>query len=151
NIRTVARVSSQAGPGMPDMDENDPMLEFFRRFFPPGPQQRPGPPGPQGPQPRGPRGDREVPRGLGSGVIISPDGFGLTNPHVVDGGDDIFIPLSDRREFKGKLIGSDRRTDVALVKIDATGLPLVKIGDPNKTKVGEWVIAIGSPFGLDNT
>ncbi|HTT12763.1 MAG TPA: DegQ family serine endoprotease [Burkholderiaceae bacterium] len=148
NIRTVARVSSQAAPGLPDLDENDPMLEFFRRFFPPGPQQRPGP---QGPQQRPPRGEREVPRGLGSGFIISPDGYVLTNHHVVDGADDIFITMSDRREFKGKLIGSDRRTDVALVKIDATGLPTVKIGDPNKTKVGEWVIAIGSPFGLDNT
>jgi serine protease Do len=158
NIRTVARVSAQANPQMPDLDENDPMLEFFRRFFPPGPQgpqQRPGPPGqgPQqpGPQPRAPRGDREVPRGLGSGFIISADGYVLTNHHVVDGADDIFVTMTDRREFKGKLIGSDRRTDVALVKIDATGLPTVKIGDPNKTKVGEWCIAIGSPFGLDNT
>jgi serine protease Do len=154
NIRTTARVSGAQGGQLPDMDENDPMLEFFRRFFPPGPQQRPGPQGPQPqpqPQPRGPRGDREVPRGLGSGFIISADGYVLTNHHVVDGADDIFITLSDRREFKGKLIGSDRRTDVALVKIEATGLPQVKIGDPNKTKVGEWVIAIGSPFGLDNT
>ncbi|HUL65903.1 MAG TPA: DegQ family serine endoprotease [Burkholderiaceae bacterium] len=151
NIRTVARVSAQANPQMPDLDENDPMFEFFRRFFPPGPQQRPGPPG-QGPQqPRSPRGDREVPRGLGSGFIISADGYVLTNHHVVEGADDIFITMSDRREFKGKLIGSDRRTDVALVKIDATGLPTVKIGDPNKTRVGEWCIAIGSPFGLDNT
>jgi serine protease Do len=150
NIRTVARISSaQANPQMPDLEEGDPMLEFFRRFFPPG--QRPGP---QGPQPRTPPrggGDREVPRGLGSGFIISGDGYLLTNHHVVDGADDIFITLSDRREFKGKLIGSDRRTDVALVKVEATGLPFVRIGDPNKTKVGEWVIAIGSPFGLDNT
>jgi serine protease Do len=155
NIRTVARISSsQANPQLPDLDENDPMLDFFRRFFPPGQQGRPTPPGPTppGPQPRGPRGgDREVPRGLGSGFVISGDGYVLTNHHVVDGADDIFITMSDRREFKGKLIGSDRRTDVALIKIEATGLPSVKIGDPNKTKVGEWVIAIGSPFGLDNT
>ncbi len=151
NIRTTARISSQANPQMPDLDENDPMLEFFRRFFPPGQPGQPGRPSP-GPQPRGPRGgDREVPRGLGSGFVISNDGYVLTNHHVVDGADDIFITMSDRREFKGKLIGSDRRTDVALVKIDATALPTVKIGDPNKTKVGEWVIAIGSPFGLDNT
>jgi serine protease Do len=153
NIRTVARVSgSQANPQLPDLEEGDPMLEFFRRFFPPGPQQRPGPgqPGQPG-QPRGPRGERELPRGLGSGFVISADGYVLTNHHVVDGADDIFITMSDRREFKGKLIGSDRRTDVALVKIEATGLPSVKIGDPNRTKVGEWVIAIGSPFGLDNT
>ena len=160
NIRTVARISSQANPQLPDLEEGDPMLDFFRRFFPPGPQQRPGPPGqqqPPGQQPPGrptppsPRGDREVPKGLGSGFIISGDGYVLTNHHVVDAADDIFVTLSDRREFKGKLIGSDRRTDVALVKIDATALPFVRIGDPNKTKVGEWVIAIGSPFGLDNT
>lgn len=148
NIRTVARISSaQANPQLPDLEEGDPMLEFFRRFFPPGQQPRPGPPG----QPRGPRGDRELPRGLGSGFIISADGYLLTNHHVVDGADDIFVTMSDRREFKGKLIGSDRRTDVALVKIEATGLPSVRIGDPNRTRVGEWVIAIGSPFGLDNT
>jgi serine protease Do len=147
NIRTTARISSaQAGPQVPDLEEGDPMLEFFRRFFPPGPQPRPGPG-----QPRTPRGDREVPRGLGSGFVITGDGYLLTNHHVVDGADEIFVTLSDRREFKGKLIGSDRRTDVALVKIEATGLPMVKIGDPNRTKVGEWVIAIGSPFGLDNT
>jgi serine protease Do len=154
NIRTTARISQQANPQMPDLEEGDPMLEFFRRFFPPGPGQRPQPqPGPSpGPGPRGPRGgDREVPRGLGSGFIISPEGYLLTNHHVVDGADDITVTLSDRREFKGKLIGSDRRTDVALVKIEATGLPHVRVGDPNKTKVGEWVIAIGSPFGLDNT
>ncbi|HXF45993.1 MAG TPA: DegQ family serine endoprotease [Burkholderiaceae bacterium] len=144
NIRTTARVSvAQGVPQLPDLEEGDPMLEFFRRFFPqPGPVPRPGP--------RGPR-EREVPRGLGSGFVISSDGYVLTNHHVVDGADEILVTLTDRREFKGKLIGSDRRTDVALVKIDASGLPTVKIGDPNKVKVGEWVIAIGSPFGLDNT
>lgn len=143
NIRTVARVSvAQGVPQLPDLEEGDPMLEFFRRFFPqPGPR-----PGPRS----GPR-EREMPRGLGSGFIISSDGFLLTNHHVVDGADEILVTLTDRREFKGRLIGSDRRTDVALVKIDASGLPTVKIGDPNKVKVGEWVIAIGSPFGLDNT
>ena len=149
NIRTTARVSANQGnQQMPDLDENDPMYEFFRRFFPPGQTPRPGPQNPQ-PRPRG--GDREVPRGLGSGFIISADGYVLTNHHVVDGADEITVTMSDRREFKAKLIGSDRRSDVALVKIDATALPTVKIGDPNKTKVGEWVIAIGSPFGLDNT
>ncbi len=128
----------------PDIDENDPMYEFFRRFFPNPPQ-----PGPrQGPQ-QGPR--RDVPRGLGSGFIISTDGYVMTNAHVVEGADDITVTLTDRREFKGKVIGTDRRTDVALVKIEATGLPSVKIGDPNKLRVGEWVVAIGSPFGLDNS
>ncbi|MGH6624352.1 MAG: Do family serine endopeptidase [Burkholderiaceae bacterium] len=156
NIRTTARVTgSGAGPQMPDLDENDPMFEFFRRFFP-NPQQ----PGPQGPQ-QGPRGPnqppnqqgprRDVPRGLGSGFVISADGYVLTNAHVVDGADDITVTLTDKREFKGKVVGADRRTDVALVKIEATGLPAVKIGDPNKLRVGEWVVAIGSPFGLENT
>ncbi|MFN3566059.1 MAG: DegQ family serine endoprotease [Burkholderiaceae bacterium] len=144
NIRTIARVGAQALQQFPDLDESDPFYEFFRRFFPqPGPQQ-PRPP-------RAPRGEREVPRGLGSGFIISSDGYVMTNHHVVEGADEIIVTLPDKREFKAKLVGSDRRTDVALVKIDATGLPTVPIGDPAKLKVGEWVIAIGSPFGLDNT
>jgi serine protease Do len=145
NIRTTARVAANAGAlPFPDIDENDPMYEFFRRFFPNPPQ-----PGPrQGPQ-QGPR--RDVPRGLGSGFVISTDGYVMTNAHVVEGADDITVTLTDRREFKGKVIGTDRRTDVALVKIEATGLPSVKIGDPNKLRVGEWVVAIGSPFGLDNS
>ena len=146
NIRTTARVTAGAGGlQMPDLDENDPMYEFFRRFFP-NPQQ----PSPrQGPNQPGPR--RDVPRGLGSGFVLSADGYVLTNAHVVEGADDITVTLTDKREFKGKVIGSDRRTDVALVKIEATGLPTVKIGDPNKLRVGEWVVAIGSPFGLENT
>ena len=145
NIRTTARVAANAGAlPFPDIDENDPMYEFFRRFFPNPPQQGPR----QGPN-QGPR--RDVPRGLGSGFIISADGYVLTNAHVVDGADDITVTLADRREFKGKVMGADRRTDVALVKIEATGLPSIKIGDPNKVRVGEWVAAIGSPFGLENT
>lgn len=150
NIRTSARVGGPAGgggnvPPIPEMDENDPFFEFFRRFFPqPGPQQRPGP------GQRGPR-EREVPRGVGSGFILSGDGYVMTNAHVVQGADDITVTLTDRREFKAKLIGADRRTDVAIVKIEASGLPAVRIGDPNRLRVGEWVIAIGSPFGLDNT
>lgn len=148
NIRTTARIGAgQAMPQIPGLDESDPFYEFFRRFFPqPSPQQpRPGP------QPRTPRGEREVPRGLGSGFIISADGYLLTNHHVVDGADEIIVTLPDRREFRGKLIGSDQRTDVALVKIEASGLPSVKIGDPGRLKVGEWVVAIGSPFGLEST
>ena len=88
---------------------------------------------------------------LGSGFIISGDGYILTNAHVVNEADEVVVKLSDKREFKAKIIGADRRTDVALLKIDATGLPKVTVGDPGKLKVGEWVAAIGSPFGLENT
>jgi serine protease Do len=148
NIRTTERARSGAAPAVPQMpeglDENDPFYEFFRRFFPPRPSPGPGPRG------RGGEGG-EVPRGVGSGFLISADGFLLTNHHVVDGADEIYVTLTDKREFKGKLIGSDRRTDVALVKIDAAGLPALRIGDPSRLRVGEWVVAIGSPFGLDNT
>ncbi|HZH05894.1 MAG TPA: trypsin-like peptidase domain-containing protein, partial [Lautropia sp.] len=143
------------GPQMPDLDPNDPFYEFFRRFFPPG--QMPGQPRGQGPEqeprtpnaPNRPRG--EVPRGVGSGFIISNDGYVMTNHHVVDGADEIYVTLTDKREFKAKLIGSDQRTDVALVKIDSTDLPSLKVGDPNRVRVGEWVLAIGSPFGLEST
>jgi serine protease Do len=144
NIRTTARLSSVHGrgtPQIPGLDENDPFYEFFRRFFPqPGPQQRPGP-----------RGERQIPRGLGSGFIVSADGYVMTNHHVVDGSEQITVTLADKREFSAKLIGSDQRTDVALLKIEGTGLPAVKIGDSNRLRVGEWVIAIGSPFGLEST
>ena len=147
NIRTAARVSvpGQQQPQIPDLDENDPFYEFFHRFFPP-----PGPGRPNAP--RSPRGEQEIPRGVGSGFLISPDGYLLTNHHVVEGADEITVTLPDKREFKGKLIGSDPRTDVALVKIEGgTDLPTLKIGDPAKLRVGEWVIAIGSPFNLQNT
>ena len=150
NIRTAAKLSvptgpQQGGPG-PDIDENDPFNDFFHRFFPqPGPGQRPGP------GPRGPHIDREIPRGVGSGFIISPDGYILTNHHVVDGADEIIVSLPDKRELKGRLVGSDQRTDVALVKVEGSDLPTLKIGDPSKLRVGEWVIAIGSPFNLQNT
>ena len=146
NIRTTEKVRvQQSGPGqqMPELDENDPFYEFFRRFFPPRPNA-----------PRNPRGGQqpeELPRGVGSGFIISGDGFILTNHHVVDGADEILVTLADKREFKARLIGSDRRTDVALVKITTTGLPSLRFGDPNRLRVGEWVLAIGSPFGLENT
>src|SRR3974390_1079435 len=147
NIRTAATVPA-GHPGVPDVGDNEtgPFNDFFRRFFPhPGPGQRPGP------APRVPRGEREIPRGVGSGFLISPDGYLLTNQHVVDGADEITVTLQDKREFKGKLIGSDSRTDVALVKIEGADLPTLKIGDPVKLRVGEWVIAIGSPFILQNT
>jgi serine protease Do len=146
-IRTTARAGAgQSALPFPDIDENDPMFEFFRRFFPNPPQQPQPRQGPQQPAPR-----RDVPRGLGSGFILSSDGYVMTNAHVVRGADDITVTTSDRREFKAKLIGADIRTDVALIKVDTTGLPAVKIGDPNKVRVGEWVVAIGSPFGLENT
>jgi len=141
NIRTVER--GRAARQMPEMDEN--LEEFFRRFGIP----LPGRPDPR----RGPRGGDEEPlqRGVGSGFIVGNDGFVMTNAHVVEGADEVIVTLTDRREFKARIIGSDRRTDVAVVKIDATGLPAVKIGDVGRLKVGEWVVAIGSPFGLDNT
>jgi len=120
-------------------DENDPMFDFFRRFIP----RQPG--GSQG----APR-DFES-RSLGSGFIVSADGYVLTNAHVVDSADEILVRLTDKREFKAKVVGSDKRTDVALIKIDASGLPVVHLGDPNTLKVGEWVLAIGSPFGFDNS
>ncbi|HMN82497.1 MAG TPA: DegQ family serine endoprotease [Burkholderiaceae bacterium] len=152
NIRTTerARAAESRGGAAPQfplpegMDENDPLYEFFRRFFPPR-QQQPNP------SPGNPRGGPETPRGVGSGFIFSADGFVMTNHHVVDGADEIYVTMTDKREFKGRLIGSDRRTDVAVVKIEATNLPRMTFGDPTRLRVGEWVLAIGSPFGLDNT
>ena len=143
NIRTLERASADGGS---TTDEQ--MLEFFRRF---------GIPVPPGAVPRGPRQDRggsgeeAQPRGVGSGFILSADGLIMTNAHVVDGADELVVTLPDKREFKAKLVGADKRTDVAVVKIDASGLSAVRIGDVNRLKVGEWVMAIGSPFGLENT
>ena len=156
NIRTTERAASQAqqGGGAELLDPDDPFFEFFRRFLPPG--AMPGLPGQgqgQGRQRQLPPGQsgEEIPRGLGSGFIISADGYVMTNHHVVDGADDIYVTLTDKREFKARLIGSDKNTDVALLKIDAAELPVLAIGDPNRLRVGEWVLAIGSPFGLENT
>ena len=145
NIRTVERArSTGAAPGA--MDEE--MQEFFRRFFgqpmPGVPRQSPRPNRPQQPE-------EEQPRGVGSGFILTPDGFVMTNAHVVEGADEVLVTLPDKREFKARIVGSDKRTDVAVVKIEATGLPAVKVGDITRLKVGEWVMAIGSPFGLENT
>jgi serine protease Do len=131
-------------PGMPD---DEALNEFFRRFGIPIPGG-PGAPGPQGPQAPS---QEPMPQSLGSGFIISNDGYVLTNAHVVRGGDEVIVKLSDKREFKAKLIGADLRTDVALLKIEATGLPKITVGNPEQLKVGEWVVAIGSPFGLENT
>ena len=141
NIRTTERGRASASGGA----EVDPsMEEFFRRFGIP----MPGRPGPRS----GPRADEEPQqRGVGSGFILSVDGFIMTNAHVVDGADEVLVTLTDKREFKARIIGTDKRTDVAVVKIEAAGLPFVKIGDVNRLKVGEWVMAIGSPFGLENS
>lgn len=146
NIRTLEKVSNRRGvQGGPDMDEE--MLEFFRRFGLPVPNMPP-----QG-RPQGPGGDEGEarPSGVGSGFILSSDGYVMTNAHVVDGASEVIVTLTDKREFKAKLVGADKRTDVAVVKIEAIGLPAVKVGDVNRLKVGEWVMAIGSPFGLENS
>jgi serine protease Do len=123
----------------PDISEDDPFYEFFRRF---GQIPRNGPGGQQ----------REFEtQSTGSGFIFSADGYIVTNAHVVDESTEVTVRLSDKREFIAKVIGTDKRTDVALLKIDAKELPRVVIGDPEKLKVGEWVVAIGKPFGLENT
>ncbi|KQW64362.1 DegQ family serine endoprotease [Variovorax sp. Root411] len=145
NIRTVEKVAQRGGNG--EMDEE--MQEFFRRFFgqplPGTPRSTPRPNRPQQPQ------EEERPRGVGSGFILTADGYVMTNAHVVEDASEVLVTLTDKREFKAKIIGADKRTDVAVVKIEATGLPAVKVGDISKLRVGEWVMAIGSPFGLENT
>jgi serine protease Do len=128
-------------PMPPGMDQNDPLFQFFRRFY--------GAPGNDGGDDSG--GDSGPTRSLGSGFIVSPDGYILTNAHVVDGASQVTVKLTDKREYKAKVVGSDKASDVALIKIAATNLPTVKIGDPSKSKAGEWVVAIGSPYGFDNT
>jgi len=128
---------------MNGMDEE--MLEFFKRFGVPIPNL------PRQPRPQRPNQEDDQPRGVGSGFIVSSDGYVMTNAHVVDGADEVIVTLTDKREFKAKIVGTDKRTDVAVVKIEAGGLPAVRIGDINRLRVGEWVMAIGSPFGLENT
>lgn len=145
NIRTMERVSTR--PAMGGVPGDEEMLEFFRRFglpVPNIPRQAPRQNRPQAP-------DEEQPRGVGSGFVLTSDGLIMTNAHVVDGVDEMIVTLTDKREFKAKLIGADKRSDVAVVKIEASGLPAVKVGDVSRLKVGEWVMAIGSPFGLENT
>ena len=143
NIRTLekAKPASAAGGGTEEQ-----MLEFFRRFGIPVPPNMPRSPRPDRGQP-----DEDQPRGVGSGFVLSSDGFVMTNAHVVEGADEVIVTLTDKREFKARIIGADKRSDVAVVKIDASGLSAVKIGDANRMRVGEWVMAIGSPFGLENT
>ncbi len=145
NIRTLEKTAARdAQANGPDEE----MQELFRRFFgvplptPNAPrQQRPNRQQPEEPQPKG----------VGSGFILSSDGFVMTNAHVVEGADQVLVTLPDKREFKARIVGADKRSDVAVVKIEASGLPAVKIGDVNRLRVGEWVMAIGSPFGLENT
>ncbi len=151
NIRTTEKIrSGQVGSGASPDDEE--MQEFFRRFFgAPVPPRQQGPERPARPKKPGAGADEEIPRGIGSGFIISADGYVMTNAHVVDGADEVYVTLTDKREYKAKIIGADKRTDVALVKIEGSNLPRLTLGDSDKIRVGEWVIAIGSPFGLDNT
>lgn len=151
NIRTTATVPVRGGPG--GAGGGDP-YELFRWFFGPDfqpPGQGPGQQAPnqrrQQPQPE----ERTVPRGVGSGFFISEDGYIMTNNHVISDAADIYVTLTDGREFKAKVIGSDERTDVALIKIDAKGMTPLPVGDTKKLKKGQWVLAIGSPFGLDST
>jgi serine protease Do len=127
------RKTRLASPDMPQLDPNDPFYDFFRRFG-----------APQSPS--------ETPTsGLGSGFIVSTDGTILTNAHVVDGADEVTVKLTDKREFKAKVLGVDKSSDIAVLKIDAQGLPVVKVGRAAETRVGDWVLAIGSPFGFENT
>ena len=147
NIRTTEKVvvqQSQGGiPGMPEEQ-----AEFFRRFF-----GVPIPGIPNSPKQAQPNSGKpqEADRGVGSGFIIESNGLILTNAHVVEGATTIYVTLTDKREFKAKLLGLDKRTDVAVVKIEARDLPKLPLGDSSKVRVGEWVLAIGSPFGLENT
>ena len=130
NISTTQIIHN--AQGIPNFPEGDPLFEFFRRFAPPMPREQES-------------------QSLGSGFILSADGYIMTNAHVVDSANKITVRLTDKREFVAKVIGADKRTDVALLKIEANNLPKITVGDPDKLKVGEWVVAIGSPFGFDSS
>ncbi|HKT74994.1 MAG TPA: DegQ family serine endoprotease [Steroidobacteraceae bacterium] len=136
NVEVVEKTQPASG-GVPGLSPNDPFYDFFRRFGIPTPDQ--------------PRGNAPPVRGAGSGFIVSADGYILTNTHVVSNADDVTVRLTDRREFQAKVIGADERTDVAVIKINAANLPTVKLGDPARVKPGQWVLAIGSPFGFENS
>jgi serine protease Do len=146
NIRTLEKVKASAQGGAGSDEE---MQDLFRKFFgvpmPNAPRQNPRSNKPQGSD------EPAQPKGVGSGFVLSSDGYIMTNAHVVDGADEVLVTLTDKREFKAQIIGADKRTDVAVVKILATGLPAIKVGDVSRLKVGEWVMAIGSPFGLENS
>ena len=139
NISTKQKAKSVNGHGtipIPDIPEDSPFYDFFEKFF--------------GQIPQEPYEEHSV-RSLGSGFIISADGFVLTSAHVVENADEIIVRMTDRRELIARVIGMDKRSDVALLKVDAEGLPYLKPGKPDELKVGEWVLAIGSPFGFENT
>ncbi|WP_175803934.1 DegQ family serine endoprotease [Burkholderia ambifaria] len=136
-VKQVSRRVQQ--PQLP-MDPSDPFYQFFKHFY----GQVPGMGGDAQP-------DDQSSASLGSGFIVSADGYILTNAHVIDGANVVTVKLTDKREYKAKVVGSDKQSDVAVLKIDASGLPTVKIGDPGQSKVGQWVVAIGSPYGFDNT
>jgi serine protease Do len=137
NVRVVGSTKVAQRQQMPQFDEDDPFFEFFRRFQPQ--------------QPRGNGGGRELVFGAGSGFIVSPDGVILTNAHVVRDADEVTVKLQDRREYRAKVLGSDPKTDVAVLKIDAKNLPVVPVGNSRNLQVGEWVLAIGSPYGLESS
>ena len=130
NIRAINEGDGAAQAS--NIPKDDPLYDFFRRFGAPDTR-------------------REPTQGMGSGLIVTADGLILTNAHVVQDASDVTVKLTDRREFKARVVGADRRSDIAVLKIDATALPTVRIGDPEKIRVGEWVAAIGSPFGLENS
>lgn len=136
NVDVTERKVQTAENGGPSQD--DPLNEFFRRYGFPGPNF-------------GPRGNQAPARGTGSGFIVSADGYILTNAHVVADAEIVNVRMTDRREYQAKVIGVDPRTDVAVIKIDGKNLPFVKLGDPSKLRPGEWVVAIGSPFGFENS
>jgi serine protease Do len=141
NISTTMKKSEAGGmpPGfsMPDIPEDSPFHDFFKKYF--------------DEMPKGYGGPSQERSSLGSGFIISKDGYVITNNHVVSEADEIVVRLNDRREFVAELIGTDKRSDIAVLKIDATDLPMLKLGDSSKLNVGEWVLAIGSPFGFDHS
>jgi serine protease Do len=152
NIRTTEKMRTRGGAAAGSEDEE--LQELFRRFFgQPAPRSPNTPNTPNTPRNRrqGPTPEEEVQRGIGSGFIISADGYVMSNAHVVEGADEVYVKLTDKREFKAKVIGADVQTDVALLKIEGANLPRVNIGNSNRVRTGEWVIAIGSPFDLENT
>lgn len=134
--QTQERPQRSRGFSVPDLPEGNPLNDFLRRYF-----------GDEGEAPD----DEPLARSLGSGFIISGDGYILTNHHVVEGADEVIVRTHDRREFVATVVGSDKRSDTALLKVDATGLPTVKLGSGKDLKVGEWVLAIGSPFGFEHS